>query len=979
MGKVFVSYSHDTPEHAARVLDFANSLRDFGVHVELDRFHVRPTHGWPHWCEEQLRPDVSEYVLVVCTKTYRERVENKVAADEGRGVYWEGALIHQYIYNEKANDRFIPVLIDGAIEDDIPMPLQSGTRYRITRFDFADRGFDNLYCELTHQNEDLKAQLGQIVDRRASRRAPTKKLDPLPECYVQTTFAQVAPTRLRHGATQLFGREKELKLLDDALADLMTRIVTFVAWGGVGKTSLVVEWMNRQAAAGWPGVDRVFDWSFYSQGTRDQTTASADSFVKAALEFFGDKAMAESNAGAWEKGARLAQLVGAGSNLLGLDGLEPLQYPPGPMAGQLKDPALQSLLKGLARQTKGGLCVVTTRESVEDLASFRNITCPEHGLENLSMPAGVELLKACKVKGTVKELEDLVKEVDGHALTISLLGTFLAKAHKGDIRKLHEVDLARADKVKGGHAFKTIGAYECWLAGGGKDGERQRAVLQLMGLFDRPADAGCIAALRQKPVIKDLTKPLVGLSDVDWNLTLSALEDCKLLTQHPNGALDAHPLIREYFAKQLQEKHAKAWQAAHQRLYEHLTTTTKEGDQPTLDDLQPLYQAVAHGCQAGIHDRAFKEVFYERVDRRQAYGWKKLGAFGATLGAVACFFERPWSRLDESLSGDYQAWLLNEAALGLRALGRLEEALEPMRAGLDARIQQESWLNAARSASNLSELELTLGRVPDAVADAEHGVEYADRSDDAFLKMALRTALADALHQAGQAQAVHERFVEAEGMQAKRQPEYPRLYSLAGIRFCDLLLAPAERAAGGRALGLSGSADGEVAARLEDGRERAAEMKKDATASDSLLDLSLYGLALARVALYRGLLGLADLSAARDEVEQAVAGLRRAGQVQYVPFGLLTRAWFRAAAHDLPGAQIDLDEAWEIAERGPMRLLLADIHLYRARLFFRDRASYPWPGGPAADLAAARKLIEDCGYGRRLEELADAERVILAQ
>ena len=35
----------------------------------------------------------------------------------------------------------------------------------------------------------------------------------------------------------------------------------------------------------------------------------------------------------------------------------------------------------------------------------------------------------------------------------------------------------------------------------------------------------------------------------------------------------------------------------------------------------------------------------------------------------------------------------------------------------------------------------------------------------------------------------------------------------------------------------------------------------------------------------------------------------------------------------------DLDEAWEIAERGPMPLFLADIHLYRARLFFGKRST----------------------------------------
>ena len=57
-----------------------------------------------------------------------------------------------------------------------------------------------------------------------------------------------------------------------------------------------------------------------------------------------------------------------------------------------------------------------------------------------------------------------------------------------------------------------------------------------------------------------------------------------------------------------------------------------------------------------------------------------------------------------------------------------------------------------------------------------------------------------------------------------------------------------------------------------------------------------------------------------------------------------------------------------------MRLFMADIHLYRARLFFRE-ATYPWES-LAADLAAARKLTEQCRYWRRKEELEDAEEAI---
>ncbi|MBI2928829.1 MAG: hypothetical protein HYY24_24465 [Verrucomicrobia bacterium] len=58
-----------------------------------------------------------------------------------------------------------------------------------------------------------------------------------------------------------------------------------------------------------------------------------------------------------------------------------------------------------------------------------------------------------------------------------------------------------------------------------------------------------------------------------------------------------------------------------------------------------------------------------------------------------------------------------------------------------------------------------------------------------------------------------------------------------------------------------------------------------------------------------------------------------------------------------------------MAKPGPLRLHLANIYLHRACLFFREKP-YPWKS-PQADLAAAEKLIHDCGYRRRAPELAD--------
>ncbi len=140
-----------------------------------------------------------------------------------------------------------------------------------------------------------------------------------------------------------------------------------------------------------------------------------------------------------------------------------------------------------------------------------------------------------------------------------------------------------------------------------------------------------------------------------------------------------------------------------------------------------------------------------------------------------------------------------------------------------------------------------------------------------------------------------------------------------------------------------------------------------------ILTIALDHLSLARAALYETI--LCGETPAGLHLNEALAYLRRAGQQVYLAPGILTRALWRAATGDFVGAREDLDEAFEIAERGPMRLHLADIHLHRARLIglIQNRPdAYPWVSA-RDDLDQARKLIDECGYGRRREELEDAE------
>ena len=127
-----------------------------------------------------------------------------------------------------------------------------------------------------------------------------------------------------------------------------------------------------------------------------ESTSSADEFLDAALTWFGDP---DPRLGtAWEKGERLAKLVAHRRTLLVLDGLEPLQNPPGPQEGRLREPSLQALLRELAAFNTG-LCVITTRLPVADIADHERTSALRRELEQLSSDAGAKLLRALGVKG----------------------------------------------------------------------------------------------------------------------------------------------------------------------------------------------------------------------------------------------------------------------------------------------------------------------------------------------------------------------------------------------------------------------------------------------------------------------------------------------------------------------------------------------------------------------------------------------------
>jgi len=916
---VFISYSHKDVKWKKRLHPHLGMLENIGHLTIWDDKKIKPDGEYFN----EIKPIIDRAAVTVCL----------ISPDYLASPFFTKEEIPYLLERrEKEGMVIIPVLLRPCfwkpvswLKETQMLPLDS----KSVSEDFKDN-WDGVFTKVAES-------IFNIIDNPDYRPPKsTPKWSPPEEIDIH---------RLPMTGEELFGRKKELEMLDNAWETDNTHVVSFVAWGGVGKSTLVNKWLEHMEAENYRGARRVYAWTFHSQGTGEKVT-SADVFFSEALAWFGDP---DPNEGSpWDKGARLAELIRTEKTLLLLDGLEPLQSSYEYERGKVKDPGMATLLSELARNNNG-LCIITTREAVADLSPYPETTC-RRDLEQVSAEAGRALLRISGVQGTDAELEAATREFGNHALALTMLGVYLRDIPGHHISQASDIGNLDIPDEKGRHPRRLMAAFEQRFGEG-----PEVDLLSMLGLFDHPADGGAISAFRAPPPITGLTEHIHELSEADWKDLVSTLRENRLIapkSRYEPDALDAHPLLREHFGEQLRESRPEAWREAHSRLYEHYKSQAEEYPD-TIEEMVPLYRAVAHGCQAGRYQEAMHDVYWPRILREnEHFSWTKLGSFGADLAAMSGFFNQPWSRLEAELTEDDKGFILNQTGLYLRALGRLAESAQPMKASLDGAISQDDWKNAARSAGNLSELFLTMGDLAQSLEYAEQSVDLADRSGDAFQRMSSRTVLADALHQAGHLSEAEAAFQEAEQMQKERQPEYPLLYSLSGFRYCDLLLGQ------GKYHDVLSRAEQTI--EWEEGR---------------LLDIALDHLSLGKAHLLQAMQEETnDFTLAAEHLNQAVDGLRQAGAQDFIPRGLLARAELYRVQSAFDKAQRDLDEAMTIAERGGMGLYMADCHLEYARLYL---AMGEKEEDARKNLDTAKEMIEEMGYHRRDTEVKEIEEKLL--
>lgn len=674
-----------------------------------------------------------------------------------------------------------------------------------------------VYLDLTEKTEQSKRMLrARITGERPSvttdHRAFTAKLP------------TVDPT--------LIGREEQLALLDRAWSDPAANFVQIIAADGTGKTALADKWFRRHL-----NEATVFGWSFYSQGTSDNRQTSSDPFFAEIMTFFG--VTVPPTASVYAKAEAIAQRLREERVLLILDGIEPLQD----SSGALRDQGLKALLQELATKNKG-LVLCTTRVRIQDVPDD-DARALSIDLDNLDPEHGAEYLRHFKVEGTEEELREASAENVNHALALTLLGSYLAEFCDGDVRRRVEIPALLVDDVKqGAHARRVMEGYARMFAG-----KPELDILRALGYFDRPAEPAALKLV------------LPEMSDRTYRAALNRLRDARLiLTADPTALIDCHPLVREHFADVMRKTASDAFREGHSRLYEHYCKQAPR--QPdTLEQMTPLFYAIAHGCQAGRHVEVFRHVYQDRIMRgRDFILTNKFGAFGIGLSLVANFFTLAWTRPVATLPPNDRSWVYGQAGFYLRSLGRLSDAVEPIRAGTEAHVELKNWSGAALSCGHLGGLFLTLGRLQEAIDTARQSVSFADRSGDSSQVWHLRTLLAFYLHQSGNLDEAMLLFREVELFRAN-QPEPPIHVSLGIYRYCELL------ADQGRA---------------EDVLRLATQTLPIAESNRWLSDVGLDHVSLGRA--YP-----AGSSESALHLRQGVDYLRRAGRLDLLPFALLAR------------------------------------------------------------------------------------------
>lgn len=165
------------------------------------------------------------------------------------------------------------------------------------------------------------------------------------------------------------------------------------------------------------------------------------------------------------------------------------------------------------------------------------------------------------------------------------------------------------------------------------------------------------------------------MDDIAFEEMVKRLVDYRILSYDlRTGKYNTHSLIRSYYYDLLVASDRSQGLIVHKQLTEYCLSQAKNmPDNPTLDDLKPLIEAVHHACRSGFYYEA-QEILWEKIYQRDKfYLLHKLGAYQTNLTILREFFLEGDTSQDPLVCST-KGWMLNDVGLCLMILGRLDQA-----------------------------------------------------------------------------------------------------------------------------------------------------------------------------------------------------------------------------------------------------------------------------------------------------------------
>jgi tetratricopeptide (TPR) repeat protein len=568
------------------------------------------------------------------------------------------------------------------------------------------------------------------------------------------------------------GRQNLLKDLQQWWEDPVhpDRVRSLVAIGGAGKTAVIERFLNGIQTDKLRGS--ILVWSFYEE-------PDTDAFLREACTVFAGEE-GESAGGRLERLQRA--LSGSEPHLLVLDGLEKVQSvgKAGHARGDLEDHRVKNLLRSIASGLGRTRALITSRFKLTDLGQWEGAGYLSKQLDVLEKQAAVSVLEAWKVTGDYEQLQALAESVGRHALSVSVLGSYLNHFCNGDPKGAQEFNLEEvsADEPQAAKLGRILAEYAKNLP------DEERDLLVRLSVFPRGVSVELLGYVIDAG--GEIAGALVGIKRATLMRLAERLHKQGLVYTYKLRnciTYTAHPFLREYFRDLLGVPSEKIHEAVRSKLAIALDARpdTKPREAEMLDRYETL---IEHSILAGRFQEAW-DLYDNAMGGGGGRGhlYHILGDYGRIIRILSLFAKdgEP-QHLAPQLSIGNRSSLINWWGLAAYSLGDLSTAKSCFDIASELWRSDRDWRNLSAGLGNSALVAETRAAFPSARKLLIKALEYVD-ADDRYGKRTSHSHLAATCHALGEISEAQENFAKA--TEILGQP----LFSTDGIYEAEHLFA----------------------------------------------------------------------------------------------------------------------------------------------------------------------------------------------